>query len=294
MSLWHTGAVSELAWVSEPDLDRPILVVALRGLFDAAGSATDAVEHLSGLRSTTKVAEIDPETFFDFTQQRPTVALDADGVRSLTWPANDTFAAPGEGHRDLLLLSGVEPHLRWRSFSEAICEIAKGANAELVVTLGAMVGMAPHTRPLGVIGSTTNADLASRMGLSRPSYEGPTGLVGALHDSLDKADLPVISLRVSVPHYVPSPPNPEATRSLLARFELVTGIITDHADFDDDAAEWRARVDAAVLDDSEMTRYVEDLERQVDSSADELLPSGEDLAAELQAFLRDLHDDDES
>lgn len=279
--------MSELSWIAEPNLDRPILAIALKGLFDVAGSATDAVRHLGREFDTTKVAEIDPESFFDFSQERPVVSLDESGIRSLTWPSNEAFAAPNPDGRDLLLLAGIEPHLRWRSFSEAVVELAKQSNAELVVTLGAMVGMAPHTRALGVVGSTTNAELARRMGLGRPSYEGPTGLVGALHDSLDKANLPVISLRVSVPHYVPSPPNPQATRSLLARFELVTGVKTNHGTLDSAAADWRTRVDAAVANDSEMTQYVAELEHQVDSSADELLPSGDDLAAELQAFLRD-------
>lgn len=283
--------MSELSWIAEPKLDRPILAIALKGLFDVAGSATDAIRHIGREFDTTKVAEIDPETFFDFSQERPVVSLDETGVRSLTWPSNEAFAAPNSDGRDLLLLAGIEPHLRWRSFSEAVVELAREADAELVVTLGAMVGMAPHTRALGVVGSSTNAELARRMGLGRPSYEGPTGLVGALHDSLDKADLPVISLRVSVPHYVPSPPNPQATRSLLARFELVTGIKTNHATLDSAAADWRTRVDAAVANDSDMTQYVAELERQVDSSADELLPSGDDLAAELQAFLRDQRDD---
>lgn len=279
--------MSELSWIAEPNLDRPILVIALKGLFDVAGSATGALSHLSRRFDTTKVAEIDPETFFDFSQERPVVSLDDTGVRGLTWPANEAYAAPNPDGRDLLLLAGIEPHLRWRTFSEAIVGIARESDAELVVTVGAMVGMAPHTRPLGVVGSTSNPELARRLGLGRPSYEGPTGLVGALHDSLDRADLPVISLRVSVPHYVPSPPNPEATRSLLARFELVTGVSTDHAALDGPAADWRSRVDAAVADDPEMTHYVAELERQVDSSADELLPSGDDLAAQLQAFLRD-------
>lgn len=283
--------MTELSWLAEPNLDRPILLIALKGLFDVAGSATGAVEHLAHRRDTSRVAEIDPEIFFDFSQERPVVSLDDSGVRSLTWPTNAALAAPDPEGRDLLLLAGIEPHLRWRSFSESIVELARNSQAELVVTLGAMVGMAPHTRPLGVVGSTTSPELASRMGLGRPSYEGPTGLVGALHDALDTAELPVISLRVSVPHYVPSPPNPEATRSLLARFQLVTGVETDHASLDGPAADWRTRVDSAVAEDPEMTHYVGELERQVDSSVDELLPSGDDLAAELQAFLRDQRDD---
>jgi predicted ATP-grasp superfamily ATP-dependent carboligase len=235
-----------------------------------------------------QVASIDPEVFFDFTQQRPTVALDDNGIRSLTWPQNDAYELTLDGRvSSLLTISGIEPHLRWRTFAEAIGEIAEGSGARLVVTLGAMAGLAPHTRALGVVGSASDPALAQRLGLGRPSYQGPTGLVGALHVHLHERGLAVMSLRVSVPHYVTQAPNPEATRSLLARLELVTGINTGHAGFDGDAAEWRAKVDAAVESDDEMRRYVAQLEAQVDSS-DDLLPSADELANELQAWLRDL------
>lgn len=278
--------MDELEWTGRARVDRPIVAIALRGLFDAAESATGAVAHLADLYDAEPIASVDPETFFDFSQERPTVSI-ADGERTISWPSNQAMAAGNPGGRDLILISGVEPHLRWRTFSACVVEIAQETGAELVVTLGAMVGMAPHTRPLGVVGSTTRAELATRLGLGRPSYQGPTGLVGALHDALDEAQLPVISLRVSVPHYVPSPPNPEATRSLLSRFELVTGIATNHHSLDAAAATWQERVNAAVADDDEMEAYVRQLERQVDRSADDLLPSGDDLAAELQAYLRD-------
>ena len=279
--------MTELEWEDAPELSDPIMIVAFKGLFDAAFAATGAIDHLIGFHSATRLASIDPEEFFDFTQERPEVHINDDGVREILWPDNKVHAArtPGED-RDLVFLAGVEPHLRWRSFANHLVTIAGRTGARMVVTLGAMVGMAPHTRPLGVVGSTTSEELAQRLGLGQPSYEGPTGLVGALHDALDQAAVPVISLRVSVPHYVPSPPNPEATRSLLARLELVTGIKTDHESFVDDAGRWREQVDAAVADDPEMSNYVQELERQVDNS-DDLLPTGDELAAQLEAFLRD-------
>ena len=191
--------------------------------------------------------------------------------------------------RDLVLVSGVEPHLRWRTFADTLLELANATGTEMVITLGAMVGMAPHTRPLGVVGSAANASIADRLGLGRPSYQGPTGVVGALHDRLDSEGMPVVSLRVSVPHYVPGPPNPEATRSLLSRFELVTGVRTDHNELNAAATDWRERIDRAVENDDELAEYVSQLEQQVDES--EVMPSGDDLAAELEAFLRDQHDD---
>lgn len=275
-------------WLAEPSADSPILVMALEGLFDIAGAATDAIDHLATLSGrTVKIASIDPEVFFDFTQQRPLVSIDGSGARVLRWPENDVYELQLGGDMPAVLaISGIEPHLRWRTFSEAVGEIAQRCGARLVVTLGAMAGQAPHTRALGVVGSASDPALAERLGLGKPSYQGPTGLVGALHVHLDQIGLGVISLRVSVPHYVTQSPNPEATRSLLARLELVTGISTDHEAFDQDAAEWRARVDAAVASDDDMRNYVARLEMLIDNSAD-LIPSGDDLAAQLQAWLRD-------
>ena len=281
-----------VVWDGESRGDAPILVMALEGLFDIAGAATDAVNHL-GTRATRriKIASIDPEEFFDFTQQRPIVSIGDDGLRSLRWPENDAYELTLDGDvPSVVALSGIEPHLRWRTFAEAIGEIAQRSGARLVVTLGAMAGQAPHTRALGVVGSASDAQLAQRLGLGRPTYQGPTGLVGALHVHLHELGLAVISLRVSVPHYVTQSPNPEATRSLLARLELVTGIQTGHDSFNADAAAWRAKVDAAVASDDEMRMYVERLETLIDNS-DDLLPSGDELAAQLQAWLRDTTED---
>lgn len=282
--------MSELRWSKNVELDRPLMVVALSGLFDAAEAATSAIDRMARLYDAETIAEIDPETFFNFMEQRPEVRLDTDNERVIHWPVTTCKAArTGEGHHDLVLVSGVEPHLRWRTFADTLLELAQGTGTEMVITVGAMVGMAPHTRPLGVVGSAANNRVAERLGLGKPSYEGPTGVVGAIHDLLDNAGMPVVSLRVSVPHYVPGPPNAEATRSLLARFELVTGVPTDHNELDEPALDWRNRIDAAVEADDELTEYVRQLEEQVDES--EVMPSGDDLAAELEAFLRDQRDD---
>ena len=283
--------MEELRWTADDQLaaglDRPILVVAFRGLFDAAGSATSAVEWLAERLDSVQVGDVDPETFFDFTQERPVVEFDDHDVRWIRWATNRVLAVrTAEGQRDLVLVSGVEPHLRWRTFTEALLEAATRSGSRMVVTLGSMSGMSPHTRPPAVTGSSTNRDLADRLGLDRPSYQGPTGVVGVLHDTLDRAGVPVISLRVSVPYYLPDSPNPKATRSLLRRFEQVSGIDTAHADLDGPAAEWQSRVDQAVAGDDEVSAHVRRLESQVDQSED-LMPRGDDLAAELEAFLRE-------
>ena len=282
---------TELRWTADDqlldELDRPILVVAFRGLFNAAGSATSAVEWLIERLDSAEVGDADPETFFDFTQARPIVEFDDGGARRVRWPSNRVLVVrTPEGQRDLVLVAGVEPHLRWRTFTEALRAAATRTGSQLVVTLGSMSGMSPHTRPPAVTGSSTNQNLADRLGLDRPSYQGPTGVVGVLHDTLDRAGVPVISLRVSVPYYLPDSPNPKATRALLRRFEQVSGVDTAFADLDGPASEWQVRVDQAVAGDGEVTAHVRRLETQVDQSED-LMPRGDDLAAELEAFLRD-------
>lgn len=181
--------------------------------------------------------------------------------------------------------------MRWRTFCDSVVEIARDTGCEMVVTLGAMVAGIPHSRPSEVKGSAANADLAHRLGLDRPSYQGPTGIIGTLHDALDRAELPVISLRVGVPHYVAGPPNPKGTRALLAEFEKVTGVPTGFRDLDHSVLEWEQRVSDAVEQDSEIIGYVRQLEEEADRSVPGDLPSGDDLAAEFQKFLRDQRDE---
>ena len=276
-----------LDYDSLDSLTRPVLVVAFKGLFDASGSATSALEWLMEKSESKNIGEIDSETFFDFTQERPLISFDKNGERTLTWPKNKIVTIKTNGNeRDLLAISGIEPHLRWRTFSKLLIEVVNKSNAESVLTLGSMVGMTPHSRPLTVTGSSTNPELAERLHLEKPSYQGPTGIVGVLHDALDRSKIPVISLRVSVPHYVPDSPNPKATRALLRRFEQVTGVTTEYEELDGPAADWQKQVDAAVASDDEITAYVTRLETAIDED-ENLLPSGDDLAAEFEAFLRE-------
>lgn len=278
--------MSDLHWYDRPQLNRPVLLVAFRGLFDAAQAATDAVGWLRDRSPAQKVAAIDPEEFFNFQETRPQVRIDPTGERVIDWPANDIWAVHPEAGRDLLLLSGEEPHLRWGSFADRLLDVVRQTGTEMVVTVGSMVAMVPHTRPFAVTGSAAHPELARRLGLGRPSYEGPTGVVGVIHDRFDRSGIPVISLRVSIPHYVPGPPNPKATRALLRRLQQTLGATTGYEDLDPAVTEWVTRVDQAVSSDEDSRDYVRRLERQVDSDEDRL-PSGDDLAAELEAFLRD-------
>ncbi len=198
-------------------LRRPIMVLALRGLFDIAEVATDAIDAVAVGRIAPVVASIDPDPFFDFTQERPQVEFDDDEVRVIRWPENEfrVVRFPGKNH-DVVLMSGVEPHLRYATFADSIISVAKELGCEVVVTLGASPEAIPHTRPPQVVGSSTSAGLIRALGLSRPQYQGVTGLVGVLQERLDRAGLPAVSLRVGVPHYLGNAKHPQASLALLA------------------------------------------------------------------------------
>ncbi len=277
--------MTELVWDAEPNTERPLVVLAFGGLFDAASAATNAVNWLRERAPSSLIAHIDPEMLFDFTQERPSVRVLPTGRREIIWPGNEFHVLRFDDRRDLVICAGTEPHLRWRTFSEHVLAVAQRCGAEMVVTLGAMVGVVAHSRPLPVTGSATNPALAERLGLGSPSYEGPTGVIGTLHDLLDRAGMPVISLRVAVPHYVPSPPNPKATHALLRRLEQVTRLDLGARALEPSATDWQHQVSAAAADDPQVMTYVRRLEEQYDS--EEPLPSGDDLAAELEAFLRE-------
>ena len=283
--------MTEVVWDEAPSLQSPLLVVAFEGWFDAGECATGAIQWIIDHYEARRVARIDPEEFFDFQENRPLVEIGEDGERRIRWPSIGAHVIENDLAHDLVVLSGLEPRMRWRTFCESVVEIARDTKCEMVVTLGAMVAGIPHSRPSAVQGSAASAELARRLGLDRPSYQGPTGIIGTLHDALDNADLPVISLRVGVPHYVAGPPNPKGTRALLAEFEKVTGVRTEYADLDASVLEWEQRVSDAVEQDPEIIGYVRQLEEEADRAEATDLPSGDDLAAEFQKFLREERDD---
>ena len=283
--------MTEVVWDEAPSLQSPLLVVAFEGWFDAGECATGAIQWIIDHYEARRVARIAPEEFFDFQENRPLVEIGEDGERRIRWPSIDAHVIEYDFAHDLVVLSGLEPRMRWRTFCESVVEIARDTKCEMVVTLGAMVAGIPHSRPSAVQGSAASAELARRLGLDRTSYQGPTGIIGTLHDALDNADLPVISLRVGVPHYVAGPPNPKGTRALLAEFEKVTGVRTEYADLDASVLEWEQRVSDAVEQDPEIIGYVRQLEEEADRAEATDLPSGDDLAAEFQKFLREERDD---
>jgi proteasome assembly chaperone (PAC2) family protein len=285
--------VLETYWDDNEPLRNPVMLVALRGLFDIGGVATSALDWMLKERDFAVVADIDPDPFFDFTQERPEVFTDTDGDRQIRWPENEfTVIRYPEGARDMVVLNGVEPHVSWAVFTQSVVEVAKGLGCTLVISLGAAAEQVPHSRVPFVVGSTTNSDLASRLGLSRPQYQGPTGVAGVLLDALDQAKIPNISLRVGVPHYLMHAQHPKSAAALLQHLQHVLGIPTDHANLQQEISRWQELHDAAVEGDPQASAYVQMLENRHDQLVEKNMPTGDDLAAELEEFLRNQTDDE--
>ena len=281
-------------WDEIPPLRNPVLLVALRGLFDIGGVATSALEWMIKERDAVVVADVDPDPLFDFTQERPEVFIDVDGERQIRWPENEfcVIRYP-EGARDMVIVNGVEPHLAWPTFAQCVVRVARQLNCNLVVSLGAAAEQVPHTRVPFVVGSTTNTELAQRLGLSRPQYQGPTGVAGVLLQTLDDAAIPSVSLRVGVPHYLMNAQHPKSAAALLQHLQHVLGIPTDHTNLVDEISRWQELHDAAVEGDPQAAAYVAMLEQRHDKMTERMMPTGDDLAAELEEFLRGESDNDD-
>jgi predicted ATP-grasp superfamily ATP-dependent carboligase len=279
----------ELRISSRPSLERPTLIAAFRGWNDGGQGASLAAGYLAKLWGAERFAELDPETFFDFQATRPHVSLEAGITRRIDWPATVFYHARPPGlDRDVVLLLGIEPNLRWRTFVDVVVGFGQELRTELVVTLGALLADVPHTRPCPVTGSATDPALVDRLGLSASRYEGPTGIVGVLHDACRREQIPSVSLWAAVPHYVSLTPSPRAALALCAGLADLLGLEIETDELDEAAAAYADQVSEAVSSDPETAAYVEELERRADTLAEEEeLPSGEALAAELTRFLRD-------
>jgi proteasome assembly chaperone (PAC2) family protein len=282
----------ELRISERPTLERPVLIGAFRGWNDGGQAATLAAGYLARLWGARKFADIDPELFVDFQATRPMISLEEGSTRKLEWPETTFFRAPIPGaNRDAILLVGVEPNYRWRTFSKLIVDLARDLGVELVVTLGALLADVPHTRPSPVTGAATDPQLVDELGLQLSRYEGPTGIVGVLLDACRRAGIPSVSLWAAVPHYVQLAPSPRAARALCERLSGVHSTEIDTAELVEAEGEYVEQVSQAVATDSDTAAYVEELEQRSDS-LDLLeesggLPSGDALAAEITRFLRD-------
>ena len=280
---------SELRVSARPELSRPVLIAAFRGWNDGAQAASLAAGYLAKLWGAEQIADVDPEGFFDFQATRPHVSL-VDGItRQIEWPETAFYHAKPEGlGRDVVLLLGIEPNVRWRTFIELVVGQVEELGVELVVTLGALLADVPHTRPSPVTGSASDAELVKELGLSTSRYEGPTGIVGVLHDACNKTGIPSASLWAAVPHYVSLTPSPRAAAALCDRLGGLLGIEVDTAELDQAAQTYEEQVSQAVASDEETAAYVEELEHRADTIEEDFeLPSGDALAAELTRYLRE-------
>ena len=279
----------ELRVHRRPELTRPVLIGAFRGWNDGAQAASLAAGYLAKTWSAEQFADVDPEHFFDFQATRPHVSLEEGLTRRIDWPETAFYHARPDGlDHDVVLLLGIEPNLRWRTFSELLIGLAEELGVELMITLGALLADVPHTRPAPVTGSASDAELVQRLGLSSSRYEGPTGIVGVLHDSCKQAGIPSASLWAAVPHYVSLTPSPRGAVALCERLGDLIGVEVDVRELEEAARSYEEQVSEAVASDEETAAYVEDLEQRVDQ-LDETpdLPSGDALAAELTRFLRE-------
>jgi proteasome assembly chaperone (PAC2) family protein len=279
----------ELRVHERPELTRPVLIAAFRGWNDGAQAASLAAGYLAKTWAAEQFADVDPEGFFDFQATRPHVSLEEGVTRRIDWPETAFYHARPDGlDRDVVLLLGIEPNLRWRTFTELLVGVARDFEVELMITLGALLADVPHTRPSPVTGSASDEELVQRLGLSASRYEGPTGIVGVLHDACKNAGIPSASLWAAVPHYVSLTPSPRAAVALCERLGDLIGVEIDVDELEEAAASYEEQVSEAVASDEETASYVEELERradQLEESSD--LPSGDALAAELTRFLRE-------
>jgi proteasome assembly chaperone (PAC2) family protein len=285
--------MQDVIWRERPELRAPVMVCAFKGWNDAGEAATAALSYIKGSFEARDVAEIDPEEFYDFTAVRPTVRLADGDVRKIEWPENTIAAAPVQGaDADLVLFHGVEPSLRWRRFTDDVIGVARELGVGMVITLGALLADVPHSRPVAINGITSDELLLDRLGFEPPTYEGPTGIVGALQAACAEAGLPAVSLWASVPHYVAASPNPKVALALVRAFEGAAALAVDGGELEEAAEDYERQVTAAVASDPEVKAFVERLENAMDEVTAEnppdegQLPSADTIASDFQRFLR--------
>jgi proteasome assembly chaperone (PAC2) family protein len=273
-----------------PSLDQPILVAAFEGWNDAAESATGLVDHLLQRFPGQRFADVDPEDYYDFQVNRPIISVGDRGVREITWPATSAYATSISGGPDLVVVRGIEPSMRWRSFISEIIGLAFELDVERVITVGALLADTPHTRPVPVTSVASDPAIAERLGVELARYEGPTGIVGALTEGFTRAGIETLSFWAAVPHYVAQAPCPKATLALLRALEDALDLTLPVGDLEDEAVAWERGVDELAHDDDEVAEYVRSLEEARDT-ADLPEASGDAIAREFERYLRRREDD---
>ncbi|MDQ4037135.1 MAG: PAC2 family protein [Actinomycetota bacterium] len=271
---------------SLPALTDPVVVAAFEGWNDAGDAATGAVEHLELIWDAAPLAALDPDDYYDFQVNRPTVTH-VDGVsRRIEWPTTRfSVARPTGSARDIVLLRGIEPNMRWRGFCEELIELCKELEVSTVITLGALLADTPHTLPVPVTGTSYDSESAKRWGLETSRYEGPTGIVGVFQNACVLAGLPAVSFWAAVPHYVSQPPAPKATVALLQRVEEVLEVSVPLGALPEQGEEWVRTVSEMASEDDEVVEYVRALEEKA-SQIDLSQASGDAIAKDFERYLR--------
>jgi proteasome assembly chaperone (PAC2) family protein len=261
------------------------MIAAFAGWNDAGEAATGVIDHLAECWDTTEVARLDPDDYYDFQVNRPTVRLDERGIRRLDWPTTRLLTARAPGGREIVLLKGIEPNMRWRAFCDELLTSAGELGVQRVITLGALLADVPHTRPVPVTVSGTDDGLARSLGLEWSRYEGPTGIVGVFQNAAGQAGWSASSLWAAVPHYVAQSPCPKATLVLVQKIEDMLDLSIPLGDLPDEAQAWQHGVEELATDDPDVAEYVKRLEEARDTTD---LPeaSGEHIAREFERYLR--------
>ena len=282
--------MGHVTFEDRPKLDSPPVICAFKGWNDGGEAASLAAGFLSERWGGTPFAHLEPDEFYDFQVTRPTVRLEGGVSRVIDWPRG-SFACASVSGRDVVVFNSIEPNLKWRSFAEEIIDVARSVGSELLVTLGAFLADVPHTRPVPVVGSAQDEETAERLGLSRSQYEGPTGIVGVLHDASNRAGLTSVSLWAAVPHYLPISPNPKAALALVEQTAALLDIPVESGPLDEAVATWQAGVSRLLGENEELSEYVGRLEAAAGEMEQGLgdgpVPSGDSIAAELERYLRE-------
>ncbi|CAN2199826.1 Proteasome assembly chaperone 2 [Candidatus Nanopelagicaceae bacterium] len=286
-----------------PSLRSPIMVLAFGGWSDAGEAATGVITHLlstvSGDMSLeefqpTLIAEVDSEDYYDFQVNRPLIFVDGSMIRSLTWPGVQIFGVKNpDGERDFVLVRGVEPSMRWRTFASELLDLADDLEVELVITLGSMLADTPHTRAIPVSGTGAHPDIAQRLGVEVSRYEGPTGILAVIQDGCVRRGVDAVALWAAVPHYANANPSPKATLALINGLEDFLEISLPQGDLPELARQWEESVTEIVKEDSDIEEYIKTLEESKDAS-EISEDSGEELAREVERFLRRQNNSNES
>ncbi len=274
-----------------PPLRDPVMVAAFEGWNDAGEAASGAAAHLEKVWKAQPVGELDPEEYHDFQVNRPAVGLGEDGKRRITWPTTRLYwASPPGASRDVVIVRGIEPSMRWKSFTTEVLKYADELKVGTLITLGALLADVPHTRPIPVTSTSEDEVLLSRLAIEPSRYEGPTGIVGVLQDEAGRRGLPSLSLWAAVPHYVGQSPSPKATLALLRRVEEMLDVTVPLGELPEDARAWERGVDELAEEDTEIGEYVRQLEQAKDT-ADLPEATGEAIAQEFERYLRRRDDD---